>query len=427
MVSSSCDDDVRPSPVPSAADPRAGRWRSRGPAARAAVLTCAAVLALAACGGGGEEDGGEAEGAQAVPSGGTPVETAVARRETLSSTVRAVGTLEAEARVEVRPELDGQVTSIEFEEGQEVRQGQILVRLDQNELRARVRAAQAAVKRARTEAANLERRLARNDSLLAAGAISQQAYDDLEAEYESAEAGLDEAEANLELAEQRLEDATIRAPFDGRIGAREFHLGDYVQPGQSLFTVVHDDPLEVRFSVPERYLARLEVGSPVRITVRSDPGRTVTGEVSFVSPYVDSSTRTVAVEARVPNPGAELRAGQFANVVMELESREGVVVPEAAVVPRQDRRLVFVVRDGTARQRSVQLGERSRGSVEILSGVSDGDTVVVAGHQRLADGAAVSVAGTGSPTSAPGEDGSDGSDGSDGGDGRDASSGGGEG
>lgn len=404
MVSTSLDGDARPSigsvAPTSTGGPPGGRSRTGG-ASRAVptavLLGVALIPALAACGEGGNRQGAAgAGGAQATPAG-TPVETAVARRDTLSSTIRAVGTLEADARVEVRPELDGHVTAIAFEEGQEVREGQVLVRLDQNKLRAQAGAARAAVKRARTTAANLERRLARNDSLLAAGAISEQAYDDLEAEYESAEAALDEAEANLELAEQRLEDATIRAPFDGRVGAREFHTGDYVQLGQTMFTLVDDDPLEVEFSVPERYLSRLDVGSPVRVTVRSDPGRPVSGEVSFVSPYVDPSTRTVDLKARVPNPGSELRAGQFASVVMELESREGVVVPEAAVVPRQDRRLVFVVRNGTARQRSVQLGERTRGSVEILSGVSAGDTVVVAGHQRLADGAAVSVTGTGPP------------------------------
>ena len=456
MVSSILHDDPRPSPGSAAPDSRpapgsaapepSGRRPDGGcrtrcapraastPAPLAAagrVLRAAAVpfllapslLALAACGNG--ESGSGAEGAQAAPSG-TPVETAVARRETLSSTVRAVGTLEADARVEVRPELDGHVTAIEFEEGQEVREGQVLVRLDQDKLRAQAGAARAAVKRARTTASNLERRLARNDSLLAAGAISEQAYDDLEAEYESAEAALDESEANLELAEQRLEDATIRAPFGGRVGAREFHLGDYVQLGQTLFTVVDDDPLEVQFSVPERYLGRLEVGSPVRVTVRSDPERPVTGEVSFVSPYVDPSTRTVELKARVPNPASELRAGQFASVVLELESRQGVVVPEAAVVPRQDRRLVYVVRGGTARERTVRLGQRSRGSVELLSGASAGDTVVVAGHQRLSDGAAVSVAGGEAGGVGPPEEGPPGTDASSG-DGDGAPSAGGEG
>lgn len=361
----------------------------RGAARRARTLLPALALGLAAaaCGGGG--DGGEA-GAGAA-SAAAPVETAVARRDTLSTTVQAVGTLEAEARVEVKPERDGHVTSIRFEEGQEVRRGQVLVRLDQNEFEARVRAARAAAKRARARASNLERRLQRNDSLLAAGAISPQTHDDVRTEHESAEAALEEAEANLEVAEQRLEDATIRAPFDGRVGARSFHRGDYVQVGQSLFTLVDDAPLEVRFSVPERYLGHLRVGSPVRISVRSRPGRAVRGSVSFVSPYVDSGSRSVDLEARIPNPASELRAGQFASVELELEERVGVVVPEAAVVPRQDRRLIYLARGGTARRRTVRLGERREGAVEVLSGVSPGDTVVVAGQQRLADGAAISA------------------------------------
>lgn len=357
----------------------------------AAVTVVAAALALAGCGGDGSGQGSGADAGGAAEAG-SPVETAVARSDSLSSTVRAVGTLGADARVEVRPEVEGHVTSIEFEEGAEVREGQVLVRLDQNQLEAELRAARAAASRTRTTAANLERRLARNDSLLAAGAISQQAYDDLEAEWESAESSLQEAEANAELAEQRLEDATVRAPFDGRAGARDFHRGDYVQMGQVMFTVVDDDPLEVQFSVPERHLGRLTVGSPVRVTVRSQAENPATGRVSFVSPYVEPSSRSVQLKARIPNPASELRPGQFANVTLELDRREGVVVPEAAVVPGQDQNRVFVVRGGAARERAVQLGQRSRGSVEVLSGVAAGDTVVVAGQQRISDGAAVSAA-----------------------------------
>jgi membrane fusion protein (multidrug efflux system) len=355
-----------------------GRRTARVPLFGAALL--AAVLA--ACGG----DAGEEGGPRA-----TDVEAAVARLDTLAVNVEAVGSLEARARVEVKPEAAGRVTDILFEEGEEVEDGEVLLRLDQNKLRAELQAAQAAVMRAEAEFENFRRQVERNDSLLAQGAISQQAYDDLQTQFASARARLEEARANRALRREDLEDATIRAPFDGRVGAREIDLGDFVSVGAPLFTVVDDDPLEIQFSVPERHLGRLHAGSPVEVTVQSMPDRTFRGEVDFVSPYVEPASRSVALKARIPNPAAELTAGQFANVLLQLERRPAVVVPEAAILARQTGSFVFVAEDGQAFLREVQTGLRRGGMVELRSGVAEGDTVIVAGYQRLSDGSAVSV------------------------------------
>ena len=353
----------------------------------------ALLVAAGACGGDQASGNGGANAA-------SPVEAAVARTDTLALTVRAVGSLEADARVEVKPETSGRVTSIAFREGQEVRRGQVLVRLDEGKLEAQLEAARAALTRARAEAENLRTQLRRNDSLVARGAISQQAYDDVRTSYNTAAARMEEARANVRLAEQRLEDAVIRSPFDGRIGAREFDLGDYLAVGDPLFTVVDDDPMEIQFAVPERYLGSLERGTPVDLTVRSTTDRTFRGVVDFVSPYVDRANRTVALKARVPNPASELRAGQFADVQLQLERRSAVIVPEAAVIPRQEGNSVFLVRGDEATRSAVEVGERLRGIVEILSGVSAGDTVVVAGQHNLAEGAAVEVTMT-NPATAP--------------------------
>lgn len=361
--------------------------------ARVPAGVFALLVAAGACGGDqAAEDGG-------APAA-SPVEAAVARTDTLALTVRAVGSLEADARVEVKPETSGRVTSIEFREGQEVRRGQVLIRLDEGKLEAQLGAARAALTRARAEAENLQTQLRRNDSLLARGAISQQAYDDVRTSYNTAAARMEEARANVRLAEQRLEDAVIRAPFDGRIGAREFDLGDYVAVGDPLFTVVDDDPMEVQFAVPERYLGSLERGAPVDLTVRSASDRSFRGVVDFVSPYVDRANRTVALKARVPNPASELRAGQFADVQLQLRRRSAVIVPEAAVIPRQEGNSVFLVHGDEATRSAVEVGERLRGIVEILSGVDAGDTVVVAGQHNLAEGAAVEVTLT-NPATAP--------------------------
>lgn len=359
-----------------------------GPAARIIERIPPALLPLAAL---AAACGGEPAEAPPAEERGTGVDAAVAQQDTVSLDVRAVGSLEADARVRIRPEIDGHVTSVEFREGAEVEAGEVLVRLDQNKLKARVQAARATVQSARAEVQNLDRRLGRNDTLLAQGAISQQAYDDLRTQLNTARARLEEARANLELAEQELADATIRAPFSGRTGARSFDVGDYVRVGDDLFTLVDDDPMEIGFSVPESYLGSLHRGSPVELTVRSMPGRTFRGRVDFVSPYVDVSNRTVALKARVPNPESELRAGQFADVRLQLESRPAVLVPEASVVPQQGGNLVFLARGGRAARTPVEVGARRRGVVEILSGVAAGDTVVVAGQQKIEDGTRLAV------------------------------------
>lgn len=360
------------------------RWSTRGGAVRTAGRALAAGLSLllAAC-------GSEGAGAGAGRSP-TVVEAVVAERDTIQVSVRSVGSLEAAAHVELKAEAEGRVSRILFEEGEPVRSGQVLLLIDRDRLRSEMEAAAAAVERARVEAENLERQVERNRELLESGAISRQAYDDLETGFEAARARLAEARAALGVERERLGDATVRAPFDGRTGERGVDPGDFVQRGDPLVTVVADDTLEMAFSVPERYVGRLQPGSPVELRVQSYPDRTFHGSVSFVSPFVDPANRTVRLKARVPNPAAELRSGQFANVLLGLERRpDAVVVPEAAVVPREGDTFVFLVRDGVAHRQVVRLGERSPGIVEVTSGVEAGDTVVVAGQQKLQDGSPV--------------------------------------
>jgi len=350
--------------------------------------TLALTLAVGAC-----SDGGEA--AQAPGAGGStamPVEIAVVRTDTVLQEVRSVGSLEAEARVTVRAETSGRVLALEAREGSRVQAGAVLVRLDAAKLQAELDVAEAAEARAETEKQNLSRQLERNRDLLAQGAISPQAFDDLEAAERSADARLREARASLELARERLADATVRAPFAGEVGLRAVDAGDYVEGGDDLFQLVDNDPLEIRFPVPERYLGSLNLGARVELRVRNLPDRLFDGEVVFVSPIVDAVNRTVTVKARVSNREGLLRSGQFTDVRMELDRRpDAVVVPEEAIVPGRADDAVFVVREGRVSRTSVVLGSRAGDQVEIVEGLAPGDTVVVAGQQRLSDGASVTI------------------------------------
>ncbi|MDT8369287.1 MAG: efflux RND transporter periplasmic adaptor subunit [Longimicrobiales bacterium] len=375
------------SPRRFAARPGAPRGAPR-PTSSALPATLGLLLAMGACSG----DGEAAQGGVGTAAAAVPVEIAVARTDTVLQQLRAVGSLEAAALVTVKSESSGRVLSLEVREGSRVEAGAVLLQLDAAKLQAEFEVAEAAAARAETESENLARQLERNRSLLAQGAISPQAFDDIEAAARSADARLREARAALSLARERLEDATVRAPFSGEVGLRSIDLGAYVEDGDDLFQLVDNDPLEIAFPVPERYLGAMQLGARVELQVRNFPDRRFAGEVVFMSPLVDPVNRTVTVKARVANPDRVLRSGQFADVRMELGRRpDAIVIPEAAIVPGRADDAVFVVREGVVTRRSVTVGSRSGGEVEVVEGLAAGDTVVVAGQQRLSDGAAVRV------------------------------------
>lgn len=387
-------------PRPHQASPTAaGRARSAARRALAPALGTALLLA-AACGGGGGETG-PAGSAQAGPPPATPVDVARAHVEPVSVRVASVGSLEAEKSVDLRSEVEATVERIPVAEGDRVAKGDTLVVLDARELRAQVAAARAAVERAKTDEANQRQRLERNRGLLAAGAISPQALDDIESASDAARAATAEAQANLRLAERKLDKAVVRAPFAGRVGARSFYVGDLLRVGDPIMSLVDDDPLKVSFDLPEQYLDRVAPGARVSVEVRSLPDETFSGRVVFVSPEVDPATRAFQLKAEVPNRERRLAPGQFVDVEVELERHpDAVVVPEEAIVPRGGENYVFRVADDTAHLRKVVLGQREPGKVEVTSGVAAGDRVVVAGQQKIEDGSKVA------PTlRAPGEEG----------------------
>ncbi|MDY7096034.1 MAG: efflux RND transporter periplasmic adaptor subunit [Acidobacteriota bacterium] len=351
------------------------------------------LLLAGACGSGEATPAGQQQGPRTVPVevGSTEVDTLLVRLD-------AVGTLEADSIVDIRPETSGVVSRIAVTEGQEVRKGQVLVQLEDSEIRAQSEAAAAALSRARTESSNLELQLERNRGLLDTGAISQQTFDDIESSTEAAQARAEEAQANFNVAQRRQDKTVIRAPFSGRVDTKEVYLGDFVDMGNTtLFTLVDADPLKVEFTVPEQFIGRLDVGSSVSVRVRNMPDQRYEGTVVFVSPRVDPVNRTVTLKAEVPNPEGTLRAGQFADVQLVLQTiPDALLVPEAAIVSREGENFVFLVENGKAVRRSVQLGEREPGRVQVVSGLEEGQTVVVAGQQRLQDGASVAPTNTGS-------------------------------
>ena len=290
----------------------------------------------------------------------------------------AVGSLRADESIVIRPEIAGRIERIGFEEGQGVKRGALLARMDAAETRAQVTSS-------RAQAALDKQRLERGDDMRRKGFISQQALDELKSAYTRSLAKQREDEAKLAKSE-------IRAPFDGVAGLRQVSEGAYVAAGTDIARLEKIDQLKLDFRVPENYLAQLRTGLAVSAAVDAFPQASFPGKIYAIEPAVDEQTRTVLARARVANPELKLRPGMFARVSLTLGVRENAVwIPEEAIVPRGQDSYVFRVIEGKAELVQVQTGTRKVGEVEIMKGLAGGDVVVTEGTQRLAPGMQVSI------------------------------------
>ena len=338
--------------------------------------TIVILAALAACNksepaGAGAGGGPGGDGPPAMP-----VEAAAARADTVVDAILATGQIEAMQSIELRPDIEGRVVRILVREGSAVGQGTALFKIDDAELTAQV---------AQTEA---ERDLARQSLTRTRDLLSQKASS--QAELERAEATMRSNEAQLDLLKVRLNRTVVRAPFAGVMGQRFVSLGDYVTTSTRLAALQTVTPQRAAFQVPERYAEQLQPGQNVSFRVAALPGREFSGTVDFVDPIVQLPGRTIMVKARVPNPRRELQSGMFIEARLATAVRpDAVVIPEDAVLPLQGANFVWVVADGKATRRQVELGVRTPGFVEVKSGVENAEQVVVGGQERLGEGAPV--------------------------------------
>ncbi len=322
--------------------------------------------------GGGGGPGGPGMG-QMPPM---PVDVDTARQGSVVDAVRASGRIEAVSAVDLRPDEQGRITELLFEEGQAVAAGTPLVRIDDAMLRAQAERASADRDLARQQLERVRR-------LLADNAASP-------ADLERGEAAARSADAALAVLNLQIERTTVRAPFAGVVGQRFVSAGDYVTTSTRLLTLQTTDPQRAVIEVPERYAADLRRGQTVEFTVAAHPDRVFRASVEFIDPVVQQESRTIVVKARAPNAGGRLKAGMFIEARLATATRpSAVIVPEDAVQPLRTANIVWAVVDGKASRRVVVLGTRSAGVVEIVSGVRAGELVVVGGLERMQEGAPV--------------------------------------
>jgi membrane fusion protein (multidrug efflux system) len=313
------------------------------------------------------------------------VEVAKVESMTLVDETQAVGSLRSRQGVMLRPEVAGRVKQIFFSDGQRVRKGQLMVQLE-DQLQ------QAQLAQARAELSIAEANHKRNQELVAQNFISQRSLD------ESA-AALEVSRAKLALAQATLQRLQVLAPFDGITGLKQINVGDYLKDGADMVNVEDIDAVLLDFRLPERFQAKIRAGQKAQLTVDALPGRPFSAIVQAVDPLIEANGRSVGVRGCIDNRQQQLRPGMFARVNAVFGSRDNaLVIPEEAIIPQGGR--TFVVKvvagdkpDALISQRvPVKVGLRQPGKVEIVEGLSAGDTVVTAGHQRLQkDGTSVRV------------------------------------
>jgi membrane fusion protein (multidrug efflux system) len=342
------------------------------------AVALAVVLAAGAWHYFGRSDSGAGQGAGRPPGAReVPVMTAQPKLKDFALEVEALGTVRAKESVDITAKIADRVTAIRFEEGKQVRKGDVLVELDNAEALADLAAAEAAERDSRSQ-------FKRSQELFQTKALSEAQLDQLEATMLA-------NQAKVAAARSRVNDRLISAPFNGRVGLRNVSLGGLVSPGAVITTLDDLSIVKLDFAVPELFLSSLKPGLTVEAQSNAYPNTTFKGRVDSVDTRVDPTTRAVVVRALIDNRDARLRPGMFMTLRLVRSEGKALMLPETAIVPEDSRHFVFIVADGKAQQREVTIGRRRPGEVEILQGVTDKDVVVTDGTLNVHDGTPVAA------------------------------------
>lgn len=375
--------------------PRGGRGANLfvNPRRGAALFVTAAAVGLwmPGCAGGP---------AETPPPAPLPVTVAAVSREDVPVTLRAVGTVESRASVEIRPRVGGVVVRVHFAEGADVTAGELLFELDRRPYEAALHQAEAALERDRIRAKKAGQDVDRYRDLVAKDYVTKEQYAGFAADAEAARATVAADEAAVESARLDLEHCTIRSPLAGRTGSLLVHAGDLVKANDdnAMVVIQQMEPIDVRFAVPQQRLAevrRRAAAGALETTVALPGGDAPVrgGRVTFLDNAVDATTGTIDLKATFANRDRPLWPGQLVDVTLELAVEQGAVVaPAAAVQTGQEGDYVFVVNDdGTVASRPVQVARTAGQRAVIAAGLAAGETVVTDGQLRLVPGARVEV------------------------------------
>jgi multidrug efflux system membrane fusion protein len=328
-----------------------------------------------------------------------PVTVATVVQRDIPVQLRAIGNVEPYSTVSVKSQVEGQLAEVHFDEGQRVKQRDLLFTIDPRPFEAALRQAEATVARDAAEARNAQVDAKRRTQLLAQGFVSRDEYDQSQTKAASSAAAVKADEAAVENARLQLQYCYIRSPIDGRVGQLLVHAGNVVKANDTLLAVINQvHPIYVSFSVPEQQLPQVRQRAAqgklaVQAFVPQHVDVPVVGELSFINNTVDTTTGTVLLKALFQNDDETLWPGQFVDVAVTLAvQRDAVLVPAEAIQVGQQGQYVFVVAtDGSAEVRSVVPGDRIASEIVVSQGLTAGERVVTDGQIRLAPGLKVQI------------------------------------
>jgi membrane fusion protein (multidrug efflux system) len=307
----------------------------------------------------------------------TMVSAIIVKNQDFSNTISLSGSIDANEQIEIHSEVSGIVESISFSEGSQVSKGQVLLKVNDIELRAQL-------VQAKTKESLASENERRAKLLLQKEAISQEEYDIASADYRT-------AKAQTQLIQAQIGKTSIRAPFSGKIGLRNISPGTYVTPTNLIANLVNINPLKITFSIPEKYASQIEKGSQITFTVPNITDK-FTAKIYALEPGIELATRTLKIRALTENSNGKLLPGTFANIELPLKNiKDAIIIPTEAIVPVQDGKKVFIANNGKAKEIKVETLARTDKDVVITSGLKSGDTLLTSGMMSLKDEADIKV------------------------------------
>lgn len=320
--------------------------------------------------GGGKGPGGAGGGMMQVDG-------VVVTPRAFANSLAVTGSIEANEQVQIRGQVSGLIRSITFNEGSNVKKGQVLLKIDDAELRAQLVQAQT---RQSLAAGNVNRA----DQLFKKEAISREELDIATADFKT-------LQAQTQLIQAQLDKTTINAPFSGRIGLRNVSVGGYLTPETIVANLISTNPVKIAFSIPEKYAGQVKINTKLTFTVAGS-SKKHTATLYAIEPAIETTTRTLQLRARAANPDGELLPGSFANVNFPLASiPDALLVPTQAIIPIQNGKKVFVAKNGKAQEVKVEATARTEKDILITSGLQAGDTVLTTGIMTLKPDAPIKV------------------------------------
>lgn len=305
------------------------------------------------------------------------VNIALVQRQQVRDSLTAVGSLQSRRAVALTTEVSGKVVELDLTSGGTVTAGQLLLRLDDRQARADLQVAEA-------QSEDAKRQYDRAVQLHKNHSIAQSQLDELRTT-------MDVANAQLVAAQTRLDNHRITAPFAGVIGLNSLTIGSYLSAAQVITTLDDISKMELEFAVPERFVGQIRRGQQIQAQTPTYPEERFAGELVALGTRISELNRSLVVRALVSNTDGRLRPGQFMSVMLTLQTREALVIPEQAVLFHGGDRYVFVERHGEAVRLAVTLGSRKPGLVEVSDGLTDQDRVIITGQDRLSSGDLVQV------------------------------------